>query len=102
MSDDKFDDNTAYESDDGKGEYLNNFWQPTFFTPEQQMSVIAHDAVAAKTHIHTFKPLGEDTFKRFKVGTFFEYPQPTIGAVKNMINNSASTFSFGSRHRYGN
>lgn len=70
--------------------------------PQQKMPVIAHDAVAAKTHLHTFKARRKDAFKRLKVGSLFEYPQPAVSTVKNMINNSANTLSSGTWHKDGN
>jgi len=68
--------------------------------PQQQMPVIAHDAVAAEAHIYALKPLSKDTLERFKIGAFSEYPQAAVSTVENMINNTARTVSFGSRHRY--
>lgn len=70
--------------------------------PQQQMTVIPHDAVAAKTHLYTLKPLAKDTLERFEIRTFSEYPQPAVRTVENMINKTTRTSSLRPSQKYDN
>ncbi len=66
--------------------------------PQQQVPVIAHNAVTAKPHPHAIHPLSQHPLKRLEVRTLLEYPQPPIGTVANVVNNTTSTLSFRARH----
>ena len=64
------------------------------------MLVGLHYAITAKTHRGTLETFGKDTLKRLKVRTLFEYPQPSVSTVENVISDTADTFSFRTRHNY--
>lgn len=53
------------------------------------MPVVAHDAVAAQSHVNTLKSLGEDSFESDKVARLFKDAQFAVGTVDNVVNNAA-------------
>ena len=65
---------------------------------EQEMPVVAHDAVAADAHVDTVLSLAEYFLEREKVITFLENTQPSIGTIEYMIKITAGSFPDRSSH----
>lgn len=83
----------------GYGDPLHKLRQIVIFLrPENQMPVVAHDAIAAKPHLEPFDPFGEDVFKRFKILPLLKDPKPSIRTVQDMIGKIPFRNSYRSRH----
>jgi hypothetical protein len=60
--------------------------------------VVAHDAVAAHTHVEPLDALGEDAFESVKVASLLENPRTAIGTIQNVLNNVSQIVTFTTRH----
>jgi len=67
--------------------------------PEDEVEVVTHDAVAAKSHVETVNAFSEDLLEGEKIAVLLEYSQAAVGAVKCMINNIALGISLWSCHK---
>jgi len=66
--------------------------------PQNQMPVVAHNAVAAKTHRKPLQPFSQNLLKRRKIVRLLEYPQPAVGTVENVIYIIPFVYAFLSWH----
>lgn len=69
-----------------------------FFGPDDQVPVIRQDAIGQQPHVDPLDRLMEDIFKGLVVAIFLKNSHPRIGAVEDMINNSAAGISSWSSH----
>jgi hypothetical protein len=69
------------------------------FGPEDEVEVVAHDAIAAKSHGETVDAFGEDLLEGEKISFLLEYTQATIGTVECVINDVAFRYSLWPGHR---
>ena len=49
--------------------------------PEDEVEVVAHDAIAAKSHFESVDAFGEDLFEGEEITFLFEYTQAAVGTV---------------------
>jgi hypothetical protein len=53
---------------------------------QQQVLVVAHNAVAAQPHVKTLEHSSNDILRSLKISSLLKYPEPTMSTVKHMIN----------------
>lgn len=66
--------------------------------PDQQVPVIAHQAIAAQTHGETLDAFGEDLLESPEIIVFAEDAKTAVGPIEHVIGVSAQRDSFASRH----
>lgn len=66
--------------------------------PDEQVPVVAQDAVPAQPHGEPRHAVGKDLLKRQKVAVLAKDAQTPIGSIEHMIHVSAQRDSLGSRH----
>ncbi len=68
------------------------------FRPEQQVPVVAHNAIAANPHAGSSLTFVQNVFKSNEIARRFEYSQPAISSIHDMIIETANCLSFGLGH----
>ncbi len=63
------------------------------------MEVVAHDAIAAKSHGETVDAFGEDLLEGEEITFLFEYTQATVSTIECVIDDISFRYSFRSRHK---
>ena len=66
--------------------------------PQHQVPVVAHQAIAAQPHPEPLDPFSQHRFKRRKIRSRLENPQPTVGTVQYMVHPVAVVNSLLSWH----
>ena len=67
--------------------------------PEDKVKVIAHDAVARKTHVETVDALGQDLLEGEEITFLLEYTQAAVGTVECVIDDVTLGYSLWPGHK---
>jgi len=61
--------------------------------------MVAHNTVAAHTHVEAFDAFGEDLLEGEEITFLFEYTQATVSTIECVIDDISFRYPFRSRHK---